>query len=144
MVDEVLLNQPSIGVAWMDKLLPETWRTPTAYIVLCLLMIIVMRCVSQLLNIVQNRQFTLVAKSITCYIRQSLLNKLGRVSMRQYEQKGSGGISSHLVTDIETIDKFVGDTLSRLIIGVLTITGTAIILLWMEWRLGLFILAMNL
>ncbi|QIA63693.1 ATP-binding cassette domain-containing protein [Vibrio astriarenae] len=143
MVDEVLLNQPSVGVAWMDKLLPETWQMPTAYIVLCLLMIIVMRCVSQLLNIVQNRQFTLVAKSITCHIRQSLLDKLGRVSMRQYEQKGSGGISSHLVTDIETIDKFVGDTLSRLIIGVLTIVGTAIILLWMEWRLGLFILAMN-
>ncbi|MDN2480798.1 ABC transporter ATP-binding protein [Vibrio agarivorans] len=143
MVDEVLLNQPAGGVAIMNRLLPEAWQGPTQYIALCLVMIIVMRCISQLLNIIQNRQFTLVSKTLTCQIRQALLDKLGRVSMRQYEQKSSGAITSHLVTDIETIDKFVGDTLSRLIVSTLTIVGIAVILIWMEWRLGLFILAMN-
>ncbi|MDR9831504.1 ABC transporter ATP-binding protein [Vibrio sp. FNV 38] len=143
MVDEVLLNQPGIGVGMLNRVMPQDWQTPSAYIVVCLILIILMRCLSQMLNIVQNRQFTLVAKTLTCQMRQSLLDKLGRVSMRQYEQKGSGGISSHLVTDVETIDKFVGETLSRLIIGLLTIIGIAAILLWMEWRLGLFILAIN-
>ncbi|MGL6313669.1 ABC transporter ATP-binding protein [Vibrio sp. WXL103] len=143
MVDEVLLAQPGTGVGIMNQLLPSQWQTPTAYIVFCLLLIMAMRVVSQLLNIIQNRQFTLVAKTLTCQIRQVLIDKLGRVSMRQYELQGSGGISSRLVTDVETIDKFIGDTLSRLIVGVLSIIGTAAILLWMEWRLGLFILAMN-
>ena len=143
MVDEVLLDNPAGGIAAMNMLLPAAWQQPAAYIVLALIMIVLMRSMSQALNILQSRQFTLVAKSITCLIRQQLLDKLGRVSMRQYEEKGSGGITSHLVTDIETIDKFVGDTLSRLIVGVLTVIGIAAILLWLDWRLGLFILLLN-
>ncbi|WP_246616422.1 ABC transporter ATP-binding protein [Thaumasiovibrio subtropicus] len=143
MVDEVLLNQPAGGIAAMNQVLPVAWQQPAAYIVFALVLIIFMRTASQGLNILQSRQFTLVSKSLTCVIRQALLDKLGRVSMRQYEEKGSGGITSHLVTDIETIDKFIGDTLSRFIVGLLTIVGTAAILLWLDWRLGLFILLLN-
>nr|WP_086938058.1 ABC transporter ATP-binding protein [Thaumasiovibrio occultus] len=143
MVDEVLLEKPAGGVAAMNTILPQAWQTPTAYIVFALVMIILMRASSQALNIIQSRQFTLVSKSLTCLIRQQLLDKLGRVSMRQYEEKGSGGITSHLVTDVETIDKFVGDTLSRFVVGILTVIGTAAILLWLDWRLGLFILLLN-
>ncbi len=143
MVDEVLLDQPAQGIAMMNSLLPGHLQQPTVYIVFALLLVIVMRATSQALGILQSRQFTLVSKSLTCVIRQQLLDKLGRVSMRQYEEKGSGGITSHLVTDIETIDKFVGDTLSRFVIGILTIIGTAGILLWIDWRLGLFILLLN-
>ncbi|TKF91978.1 ABC transporter transmembrane domain-containing protein, partial [Vibrio sp. F13] len=71
------------------------------------------------------------------------IDKLGRISIRQYETKGSGGINAHLITDIETIDKFIGSTLSKFIISFLTVFGTAIVLLWLEWRLGLFILLVN-
>ena len=102
-----------------------------------------MRVASQALNILQSRQFTLVAKDITFNMRQHLIDKLGRISMRQYEERGSGGITSHLITDVETIDKFVGDTLSRFLVGFLTVIGTAVILLWLNWQLGLFILLVN-
>ncbi|NVP03415.1 ABC transporter ATP-binding protein, partial [Photobacterium damselae subsp. damselae] len=99
--------------------------------------------ISQALNILQSRQFTLVAKDITYNLREHLLNKLGRISMRQYEERGSGGVTSHLITDVETIDKFVGDTLSRFLVGLLTVIGTAIVLLWINWKLGLLILLVN-
>ncbi len=143
MVDEVLLNQPGTGLALMNKWLPSDWQTPTGYIMFTLLLVVLMRAASQLLNIVQNRQFTLVSKTITFQMRSKMIDKLGRISIKQYETRGSGGINAHLITDIETIDQFIGTTLSKFLISFLTVIGTAIVLLWLEWRLGLFILLVN-
>ncbi|TLE12615.1 ABC transporter ATP-binding protein [Vibrio cholerae] len=143
MVDEVLLNHPAKGVEVMNQFLPQRWQTATGYIMLTLLMVVVMRIASQLLNILQSRQFTLVSKTITYEMRRKMIEKLGRISIRQYETRGSGGINAHLITDIETIDQFIGSTLSKFLISLLTVIGTAIVLLWLEWRLGLFILLVN-
>ncbi|KJY71088.1 ABC transporter ATP-binding protein [Vibrio nigripulchritudo] len=143
MVDEVLMDQPAGGLAAMNQVLPEYWQSPTGYIGLTLLLVILMRCASQALNILQSRQFTLVSKTITCKMREIMIDKLGRISIAQYETRGSGGINAHLITDIETIDQFIGSTLSKFIVSFLTVIGTAGILLWLDWRLGLFILLVN-
>ncbi|HCE3020762.1 TPA: ABC transporter ATP-binding protein [Vibrio parahaemolyticus] len=143
MVDEVLLDKPASGLSAMNAVLPEAWRTPTGYIFFTLFLVVLMRAASQALNIVQSRQFTLVSKTITFEMRSKMIDKLGRISIRQYETKGSGGINAHLITDIETIDQFVGSTLAKFVISFLTVIGTAIVLLWLDWRLGLFILLVN-
>ncbi|MDN3610077.1 ABC transporter ATP-binding protein [Vibrio ostreicida] len=143
MVDEVLLDQPGNGLALMDKVLPGGWQTPTGYIFLTLFLVIAMRSISQALNILQSRQFTLVSKTITYQMRSRMIDKLGRISIKQYETRGSGGINSHLITDVETIDQFIGSTLSKFLVSLLTVIGTAGVLLWLEWRLGLFILLVN-
>ncbi|WP_159739153.1 ABC transporter ATP-binding protein [Vibrio atypicus] len=143
MVDEVLLDQPASGVAAMNAILPASLQTPTGYIFLTLLLVIIMRSASQALNILQSRQFTLVSKTITFQMRSKMIDKLGRISIRQYETRGSGGINAHLVTDVETIDQFIGSTLSKFLISLLTVIGTAGVLLWLDWRLGLFILLVN-
>ncbi|MDE1234123.1 MULTISPECIES: ABC transporter ATP-binding protein [Vibrio] len=143
MVDEVLLNKPASGLAMMNAVLPTAWQTPTGYIGLTLLLVVLMRSVSQALNILQSRQFTLVSKTITYHMRAKMIDKLGRISIQQYETRGSGGINAHLITDIETIDQFIGSTLSKFIISLFTVIGTAAVLLWLEWRLGLFILLVN-
>ncbi|WP_404972980.1 ABC transporter ATP-binding protein [Vibrio campbellii] len=143
MVDEVLLDKPASGLAAMNSVLPEAWHTPTGYIFFTLFLVVLMRAASQGLNILQSRQFTLVSKTITFEMRSKMIDKLGRISIRQYETKGSGGINAHLITDIETIDKFIGSTLAKFVISFLTVIGTAIVLLWLDWRLGLFILLVN-
>ena len=143
MVDEILLKQPASGVAFINQFIPEQWQQPANYIIFIFITVLVMRITSQLLGILQSRQFTLVSKTITCNIRKQLLDKIGRISIRQYETRGSGGINSHLITDIETIDSFIGSTLSRFIVSFFTVLGTAFILLWIDWRLGLFILLVN-
>ncbi|ELY2119814.1 ABC transporter ATP-binding protein [Vibrio parahaemolyticus] len=143
MVDEVLLDKPASGLSAMNAVLPEAWHTPTGYIFFTLFLVVLMRAASQALNIVQSRQFTLVSKTITFEMRCKMIDKLGRISIRQYETKGSGGINAHLITDIETIDQFVGSTLAKFVISFLTVIGTAIVLLWLDWRLGLFILLVN-
>ena len=41
------------------------------------------------------------------------------------------------------MDKFVGETLSRFLVALLTLLGTAAILVWMHWQLALLILLFN-
>lgn len=117
MVDEVLLDKPATGIELMNAILPSALHNPTGYIGFVFLLIVLMRTASQLLNIIQSRQFTLVSKTITYHIRARMLDKLGLISIQQYETCGSGGINSHLITDVETIDSFIGTTLSKFIIS---------------------------
>lgn len=143
LVDEVLLGQPAGGLNLLNYLLPESLQTPQGYIALVLLLVIVMRISSQALNILQTRQFTLISKSLTCFLRQQILAKLGRISMRQYEERGSGALTSHLVTDIETIDSFISSSLSRFVVSVLSTIGISLVLFWLDWKLALFIILLN-
>ena len=63
--------------------------------------------------------------------------------MSEYESLGTGTVVTHLVTDLDTLDNFISSTLSKLLMAILTVLGVAIVLLWMHWQLGLFILCLN-
>ncbi|TAA48165.1 ABC transporter ATP-binding protein [Corallincola spongiicola] len=143
MVDEVLLNNPGSTLDTLNMLLPTSWQNATVYITLIFVLTVALRISSVLLSVLQSRQFTIISKSLTLKLRQRLLQQIQQISLKGYETIGSGGLSSHLITDVDTIDRFVGETLSKLIISGLTILGTAVILLLIDWRLGLFILLCN-
>ncbi|WP_434339555.1 ABC transporter ATP-binding protein [Motilimonas cestriensis] len=143
MVDEVLLNSPGTAIRLMDQLLPLEWQQPAIYIVCVLLLTIFLRTLSVALTVFQSRQFTIIAKHVTFLVRRVLVKQMNKIAISEYETIGSGSLSSHLVTDVETLDKFIGDTLSRFLVSVLAVLGTAVILLWLNWQLGLFILLLN-
>ncbi len=143
LVDEVLLDQPAFVVNTINSLTPAGWHSPALYIGLILLLTLVLRFIALLLNVWQGRQFTLIAKDVIFRIRASLLQRLEKVSMSEYETLGSGTVASYFVTDLETVDQFVGSTISRLLVAILTIFGVAVILLWMHWQLALLILFAN-
>ncbi len=143
MVDEVLLGNPGATLAFLDTLLPPHLHQGVAYIAMILAFTVLLRILSVALSVVQSRQFTIIAKNVTFEIRQVLVKRLGLIAISEYESIGSGGLTSHYVTDVETIDKFIGETLNRFIISLLSVLGTAAILLWINWKLGLFILLLN-
>lgn len=143
LVDEVLLGQPGFVVATLNPMFPDAWHGPVLYISAILGCTVFLRIVALMLNVWQARQFTIISKDVTFRIRKGLLERLRRISMAEYETLGSGSVASHFVTDLDTIDKFLGSSLSRLLIATLSIVGTAVILLWMHWQLALFILFLN-
>ena len=143
LVDEVLLDKPGQIVDSLTAVLPPSWVTPVSTIIMVMIVSMLLRLFSLLLTVWQTREFTRVAKNVTYQIRLGLLQHLQKVSMAEYEAVGSGSITSHLVTDVTAIDDFLGATLSKFIVAVLTIVGVAIVLLWMQWQLALFILLMN-
>jgi len=143
LVDEVLLDQPASIVAGVNQVFPVEWQGPALYIFSVFAFTVLLRISAILLNVWQARQFTIISKDLIFQIRASLLGHLQRISMAEYETLGSGRVASHFVTDLDTVDRFVGSSISRLLVAFLSILGTAIILLWMHWQLALFILFLN-
>ena len=143
LVDEVLLKQPGFLVAQINKLFPLDWHGPILYILSIMTLTLLLRFIGTLLSVWQTREFTLIAKSITFQLRSTLLQRLQTISMAEYEILGSGAVASHLVTDIDTIDSFIGNALSKFLVAVLIVIGVAITLLLIHWQLALFILIMN-
>jgi ATP-binding cassette, subfamily C, bacterial len=143
LVDEVLLQRPGLLIGWMNGLLPAHWRQPAAYILAILLITVLLRLGNVLLGVWQTREFATIAKEVIFRIRRELLNRIQQVSMVEYETLGSSTIASHLVTDIDTIDSFLVNATSKLLVALLSILGTGAILLWLHCPLALFFLLLN-
>ncbi|HHJ14991.1 MAG TPA: ABC transporter ATP-binding protein [Gammaproteobacteria bacterium] len=143
LVDEVLLDQPGRLLALMQPWFPPAWQVPAGYITAVLLATVAMRFINVMLSVWQTRQFTLISKDVVYRIRRDLLLRLQRISMAEYEAIGSGQVSSHFVTDLNAVDDFIGVTVSKFIIAVLSLAGAAAVLLWMHWKLALLILFLN-
>lgn len=143
LVDEVLLNNPSKISAFLTQFLPTEWHTPMMFIASVLVFSLLLRFIAIIFNIIQGRQFSIISRDVIFRIRKDLINRLKNISMSEYESLGTGAVVSHMVTDLGTLDTFIGPTISRLLIATLTVIGTAVILLWMHWQLGLFILLLN-
>ena len=143
LVDEVLLDEPGPVLPIMNALLPGSWETPVVYIGLMVVAAFLLRVAALSFNVLQSREFSKVSKDVVFRIRSRLLGRLQRVAMSEYETRGSGGISSHFITDLDTVDQFLGTTISRFLVASLTVFGTALVLLWVHWQLALLILLFN-
>ncbi|MEC6745436.1 MULTISPECIES: ABC transporter ATP-binding protein [Pseudomonas] len=143
LVDEVLLGHGDAALKWMNNLLPVSWQVAAGYIGLMLVFTLTLRCAALAFNVVQAKLFAGLAKDIVYRLRIRLIERLKRISLSEYESLGSGTVTTHLVTDLDTVDKFVGETLSRFLVAMLTLAGTSAILLWMHWQLALLILLFN-
>lgn len=143
LVDEVLLHKPGVLVHTTQALFPQDWWGPVLYVVAVLILTLLLRLIALVLNVWQMRAFTEISKDVSFRLRQALLERLGSVSMSEYETLGSGGAASRLNTDVETIDSFLGQTVARFLVNVLMLTGTAAVLLYINWQLALIILLFN-
>ncbi|MCP1477275.1 ATP-binding cassette subfamily C protein [Pseudomonas sp. EB276 TE3739] len=143
LVDEVLLGHGDAALKVMNHFLPSMWQQAAGYIGLMLVVTLTLRCSALCFGVLQSRLFARLAKDIVYRIRVRLIERLKRISLGEYESLGSGTVTTHLVTDLDTLDKFVGETLSRFLVAMLTLFGTASILMWMHWKLALLILLFN-
>lgn len=142
LVDEILLGKPKWIVPFVDAMLG--YSSPAfVYIVIVLVLVLALRFLFFAFNYTQTKLFTIISKNIAFKIRENVLNHLSRVAMHEFEFFGAGRASSLLVTDVETVDNFLGVFVSRLIISVLTIIGVGAVLLMIHWQLALFILILN-
>lgn len=143
LVDEVLLKQGDAALRLMDHVLPAAWQNAVGYIGLMLLVTLLLRGATLLFNVLQSRLFARLSKDVVYRLRMRLIERLKHISLGEYESLGSGTVTAHLVTDLDTLDTFIGDTLSRFLVAVLTLAGTSAILIWMHWQLALLILLFN-
>ena len=143
LVDEVLLEKPGNLLPWIHSWTPQPWHGPVLYVGVIFLVAVLLRLLALGLSAMQVRSFSVLAKDLVYRLRCQLLERLQSVALSEYETLGSGAVASHLVVDLQTIDDFISKTLGRLVVCILTVLGTAAVLLWLHWTLALFILCMN-
>lgn len=143
LIDEVLLNKPGKVVATVNQYFPDSLHSPFLYITVLTVICIVLRLSYLFLNVWQTKKFVGIAKDIIYRIRYQLLNRLKSVAMSEYETLGGGAVASKFVTDLNTVDQFAGETVSKFLVAALTIVGVAGVLLWLHWQLALFIMFVN-
>ncbi|MEA1990390.1 MAG: ABC transporter ATP-binding protein [Pseudomonadota bacterium] len=143
LVDEVLLDKPGVVVGFLQSLVSSDWYGPIYYIVAITIITIVLRLMGLGFGVWQMQQFTVIAKNVTYKIRKDLLGRVQGVSMAQYASMGSGSVSATMLNDVNTIDTFLGTTVSKLIIAVFSLVGISLVLFWLNWQLAIFILLFN-
>jgi len=82
-----------------------------------------------------------VGERILADLRNKLFGHLQRLSLGYYERNRAGVIISRLTNDVEALDQLVTDGVTTLVQSTLTLGGTAILLLVLDWRLALATLA---
>jgi ATP-binding cassette subfamily C protein len=141
LVDELLLKKSDTLTGWVaEHIAPMSLE---GYVLFFLILVILLRGLGFLLNVYQVRTFLGVSKDLAYQLRRSATEHLQRVSLKEYETGSAGAVASRLVTDISTVDSFIGTTVSKFVISILTLLFTAGVLLAIDWKLALFILLTN-
>ena len=139
LIDEIILKKSHYLLDHLTPIL-GAGREPFVYVVAVLVIAIVLRAIFLSLSALQSYYFAQVSKDVTFGIQKRLIDHISKVSLREYENFGSGKIGSLLVVDLATIDSFLGVSVNKFIISILTVIGIGAVLLWIHWQLGLFIL----
>lgn len=141
LIDEVLLKKPGIWVESISKIFGSC--SPFCYVIVTLSIVLILRSLFVGLNVAQTYFFEKITKDITYKIRIRVLNHLKHLSINEYENLKTGDIASRLISDVNTVEEFLIKSVSRFVISALTLIGVAIVLLLINWKLGLFILILN-
>lgn len=141
LVDELLLKKSSVMTGWVAAhILPMSLA---GYVLFFLLLTLLLRTAGFFLNVIQVRTFLSISKDISLKLRQRAVAYLADVSLKEYEMISPSAITSKLVTDVNTVDSFIGTTVSKFVISILTLLFTAVVLLLIHWKLAIFILVTN-
>jgi ATP-binding cassette subfamily C protein len=138
LVDEVLLNKPSFFVNNIDTIFGT--QSAFYYIAIVTFIVLLLRLIYFCIGVIITKIFTKISKYVTFKIREKLLNHLKLVNMNEYESLGTGAISANLVTDVNTLDNFIVSIASKFVASVLTLIAVAIVIIKIDYILGLIIL----
>ena len=141
LIDQVILEKPAALVGFLSEVFSPS--QPYYYILIILGVTLFLRMLYVVLNVIQLRLFIGLSKTIVFNIRERLLRHLQKVSVSEYEALGGGGVSAKMVTDIDTLDAFIGVSISKFAVSIFSLIGIAVILLYVNWKLGLIILVIN-
>jgi ATP-binding cassette subfamily C protein len=141
LVDELLLQKSSVMTGWVRDHIME--MSLAGYVLFFLILTLILRTMGFFLNVIQVKTFLGISKDISLKLRQRAVHYLERVSLKEYEMISPSAITSKLVTDVNTVDSFIGTTVSKFVISILTLLFTAVILLMIHWKLAIFILITN-
>lgn len=74
-------------------------------------------------------------------IRKQMFSHMERLPIRYFDTHTHGELMSHYTNDVDTLREMLSNTLSQLLVGVVTVIGTFIMMVRYSWLLTLLVLA---
>lgn len=71
------------------------------------------------------------------HLRNDLYEKLETLPMQYFDNHATGDLMSRFTNDVDTVGEMLNTTLIQLISGIITVTGTVILMMVTNWILGL-------
>lgn len=143
LINEVLLKQPGFFTKTLSYILPISFITPALILMTAFALVLTLRLCVEFLTVSQGREFKMISKDIVFNIRKRLLLQLQDISIKEYETVGSGKLVTYCIKDLDTIDDFLGDTVSKAFVAILALIGILIVLFVINWKIALFIFLFN-
>ncbi len=94
-----------------------------------------------LFNFLQMYWSELTSQGVAFDLRNVIFEKLQRLSFSYHDQAQTGKLMTRITSDVEMVRMFVGRGVVMLISAVLMLIGTIVLLISMNWRLALVVLA---
>ncbi|GAA2502335.1 ABC transporter ATP-binding protein [Terrabacter carboxydivorans] len=134
-IDGVLRHRPPSGV--VGALTAPLPGRPLALLVCAALAALVIALFSGSFDYFGDRVMNSAGERITSEVRRDVFAVLQELPMPFHDEHTVGELTSRVVTDTDRIEDGLVDVFSTLVPGVITLTGYAVAMLLVDWRLGL-------
>src|SRR6266516_2892200 len=118
-----------------------TQHSVIGVIVFSLLMLAVFGLLSALLVYIELSLATYIAQGLSAQLREQLFDHLQRLSLDWHDKQKKGDLVQRVTGNIADIEKLVTDGLVDILAGILTLTGVAIVMLFISGQYTLLSLA---
>ena len=127
--DEVFLNEDHGIKSFIEKIIGGVDNQ--TLLIIAISLTIILRSIGVFFLFISTKIFNIVSKTITHKIREKMLDESKQTMIKEFETKGSGAISSKFVTDVNTIEGFIDDTIALVLKEslVIILIGTIIFIL---------------
>ena len=155
-VDPGAVQSPSAMAAFADSIIETLVSTPlisnlmgsaassiTVYIVSALIILASVYGISAFGSYLQSRLMLSVSQNSIKAIREDLFKKLQTLPVRYFDSHPTGEIMSRFTNDVDNIDVMLNNSLTSIVSGVISLTGTFVFMLttnvWLTLITVLFI-----
>jgi ABC-type multidrug transport system fused ATPase/permease subunit len=134
-IDGVLKGVPPHGP--LSFVSSTVGQSPLALLTTAAAAVLVITLASGAFDYLGDRVMNGAGQRITAAIRGDVFAHLQRLPMSYHDRQAVGELTSRISTDTDRIEDGLVDLFSTLLPGLLSITGFAVVLLSVDWRLGL-------
>ena len=118
-----------VETPFISSLMVNTAAEVTVYVFAALIILASVYCISAFGSYVQGRMMLSVSQNSIQAIRNDLFRALQKLPVRYFDSHPTGEIMSRFTNDVDNIDVMLNNSLTSIVSGVVSLTGTFIFML---------------
>ena len=137
-IDDLLKGDKKSGV--LHHVAQWFGGSAVAMLTVAAVAVLVITAASGLFDYLGDRFMNGAGERITSHIRSDVFGYVERLPMAYHDRQTIGELTSRVVSDTSRVESSLTDLFTTLVPAVLTLVGTAAVLISVDWRLGLIAL----